>query len=614
MKVTCFHKILILWFACFALNVLCAQNDTLFFDNEFDKIDLNKISNRYSTNKDIAISEAYNSSFSFKNRSNKFAFFDVNEDFGFLTFSISNKTNTNQKLVIEIYNALINKIVFYEKINASFKLINESGTDFSFSSRLINNRNFLYPIQLNPNETKSYVFQFKKSKISIVVPAKIWSERAYTKQSNLQYLIIGLYFGLCIISILISLYTFTILRKNLYILYAFYIISLGLYLSSYLGLYFQYFVYNHNYYNKYIHVFFTVSSLALFILFALKVLNSKQHAPKVTKFLISFLIVTIVIRFSEFILPKSFFIEIKSMVIRFWYMSIIVMNAIIVLLVIKSYKHQKKVTLFFAFAYSFLGLGSIITIINLATGYINAFYYGLPIVFYASFLEIVFLTFTIVFMVKEIYDERNVLSKQLVHQQRQFLSAFMKGEEKERDRIGKELHDNIGSKLSYLKRFIYEKFKDSDVDIAVDDLCNDVRNLSHEISQSELKLVGLVSALSDLAQNYSSGTHLNVEFNSYYPPKNISENISNNLFRIVQEALNNIIKHADASHVDIQLIGHRENITIAIEDDGKGFDSNSQKVGLGLKNIVSRAQQLNGELSIDSKINSGTSVLIIVPL
>jgi signal transduction histidine kinase len=614
MKITCFHKILVIVFMCVPFNTLNAQNDTLFIGDTFEKINLNKISNRYSTNKDISLSEAFIHSFSFKNRSEKFAFFDVNEDFGFLTFSISNKTVSNQKLVIEIYNALINTIGFYEKDNASFRLINESGTDFPFLARLINDRNFLYPIQLNPNETKSYVFQFKKSKISIVVPAKIWNERAFIKQNNLQYLIIGLYFGLCIISILISLYTYTILRKSLYILYAFYIVSLGLYLSSYLGLYFQYLASTHDYYNKYIHVFFTVSTLALFTLFALKVLNSKKHAPKLAKFLIAFLIVTIVIRFSEFIVPKAFFIEIKSIVIRFWYLSIIIMNIIMVLLVIKSYKHQKKITLFFTVAYSFLGLGSIITIINLASGYINAFYYGLPIVFYASFLEIIFLTFTIVFMVKEIYDERNVLSKQLVHQQRQFLSAFMRGEEKERDRIGKELHDNIGSKLSYLKRFVYEKFKDSDVDIAVDDLCNDVRSLSHEISQSELKLVGLVSALSDLAQNYSSGTHLTVEFKSYYPPKNISENISNNLFRIVQEALNNIIKHADASHVDIQLIGHRENITIAIEDDGKGFDFNSTKEGLGLKNMTSRAQQLHGEISIDSKINSGTSVLIIVPL
>ena len=614
MKIICFHKILVVVFVCVAFNTLNAQNDTLFVNDGFKRIDLNKISNRYSTNKDITISEAFKRSFPFKNRSEKFAFFDVNEDFGFLTFSISNKTTTNQKLVIEIYNALINKIDFYEKDNGSFRLINESGTDFPFVSRLINDRNFLYPIQLNPNETKTYVFQFKKSKISIVVPAKIWEGHAFLKQNNLQYIIIGLYFGLCIISILISLYTYTILRKSLYILYASYIISLGFYLSSYLGLYFQFLASTQNYYNKYTHVFFTILTLTLFILFSLKVLNAKQHAPKLTKFLIGFLIATIIIRFSEFLLPKAFFVEIKSIVIRFWYLSIIIMNIIMVLLVIKSYKHQKKVTLFFAFAYSFLGVGSIITIVNLATGYIDAFYYGLPIVFYASFLEIIFLTFTIVFMVKEIYDERNILSKQLVHQQKQFLTAFMKGEEKERERIGKELHDNIGSKLSYLKRFVYEKFKDPEVDSTVDDLCNNVRSLSHEISQSELKLVGLVNALSDLAQNYSSGTHLTVEFNSYYPPKTISENISNNLFRIVQEALNNIIKHADASRVDIQLIGHRENITIAIEDDGKGFDSNSTTNGLGLKNMFSRVQELNGELSIDSKLNSGTSILIIMPL
>lgn len=593
---------------------LKAQVDTLFINNTFENADLSRISNRYSSSFNTSIPNAYKKSYSQKTNKNNYAFFNINEDFGFLTFSVSNKTEVPQNLVIEIYNALINEINFYEKTTNSFLLLNTSGTDFPFASRLKNDRNFLYPILLKPKESKSYIFQFKKEKISIVVPAKIWTESAFQKQNKQQYLFIGIYYGLCFISIIISLYIFYILREKLYLLYATYVVFLGLYLFSYLGLYFQFFCNNEPFYNKYIHVFFTLGSMLLFVLFSIKVLNAEVIAKKITKFLYAFLGCMAIIRFAEFYLPNHVFSNVKPFIIKFWFVSFLLIIAILLFLIIKSYKYQKKVTILYAVAYSFLGIGTVLTIINVSTGTINAFILGLPVVFYASFLEILFLTFTIILMVKGIYDERNILSKKIVIQEKKNLTAFIKGEDQERKRISKELHDNIGSQLSYLKRFISDKFKDEGVTETIDVICNDVRNLSHDISPSDLKIVGFENAVEDLTKNISTQTSLNVDFNSYHFPETLNEDIETQLYRVIQEAFNNILKHAEATHIDVQLMGHENSITITIEDDGKGFDTTNEENGIGLKNMNSRIHQIGGALSIDSQISKGTAVLITLSI
>jgi len=190
----------------------------------------------------------------------------------------------------------------------------------------------------------------------------------------------------------------------------------------------------------------------------------------------------------------------------------------------------------------------------------------------------------------------------------------MKGEDRERKRISKELHDNIGSKLGYLKRFVVDKLKDESVAETIDELCNDVRNLSHEISPSDLTLVGFEGAVADLAKSISKQTSINVDFNSYSFPNDLNEKVTTQLYRVVQEAFNNIIKHADAKFVDVQLIGHADNATISIEDDGVGFDKSIFRQGIGLKNMKSRVNQVNGTLSIDSQSKKGTSIFITIPV
>ena len=265
-----------------------------------------------SSNQKISLEDTYINSLSYKKDDNKCIFFGLENDYCYLTFSVSNNETLTVDLILEISNTLINEIQFYEKTDKEFSLINTTGTDYKFSSRLIHDKNYLFPISIKSKEKKTFLIQLKKEKINLVVPGKLWSEKAFQKHSKKQYLLIGLYLGLCIISLLITFYIYTIVRNNIYLIYALYIVFLALYLFSFLGLYFQYFIPIEATYNKYIHVFITAIVLALFVVFSQKILKSKDNAPKLRKAIYILLIGSILFRFSGFILPDNVFLTIKT--------------------------------------------------------------------------------------------------------------------------------------------------------------------------------------------------------------------------------------------------------------------------------------------------------------
>jgi len=617
MKQTSLHRILLICsFLCFGLmNLnLKAQNDTLYIDTNFNKVNFRKASKVFLSN---TIDSSINKIF----RDDLFSEIDsldskLTNNFHEVTifsFTIKNNDSTKRKLVFEISNVLLDEIFFYEKSNAGFELINKTGIAFPFQDRIIEDRKFLFPFELEPNENKTLVLEFRKNSLSYILPGTVWDKNALQKYNKGQYLVIGIYFGLSFISVFIGLFIYFFLRKSIYLIYGLYVILLGVYLLLYLGLFFQFFTLESMPFNNNIYIFFLVSSVVLFITFSQKILKASENVPRLKRVIDIVLILLIILRFSEFFIAPEVFSKFKPTIILIWYLSFIFLNVALVLEMVASYKKDKKITVLFAIAFSFMSVGTVITILHHSLGLINSYVYGLPIVFYTSTFEILFLTFAIITMVKEIYDERNILSKKLVYQQQRFLTAFINGQEKERERIGKELHDNVGSRLGNFKRLFAKSYSNKKLNEEIDLICNDVRDLSHQITPSQIKLVGLPGAISDLISSYTND-NLVINYNCYQFPEEINESIATNLYRIVQETLNNISKHASASHIDIQLIGHEDSLTLTIEDNGKGFDRNRIKSGLGLKNIKSRVDKLRGNFLLDSSINRGTSVLITIPI
>ncbi|GAB1405534.1 MAG: sensor histidine kinase [Lentimicrobiaceae bacterium] len=201
-------------------------------------------------------------------------------------------------------------------------------------------------------------------------------------------------------------------------------------------------------------------------------------------------------------------------------------------------------------------------------------------------------------------------------EKRKNIGLLLDGQEKERKRISKELHDSIGCQLALIKLNLEAQQQAQDYSgisqsiCAVTDLIKEVRDISHNHSVFVLQRVGLTNAIeSSLYQILScSCAHFNVYFHQLNC--HLSSAVQLMLYRVFQEALNNILKHSEATEVDIQLVRQDKHLTMVICDNGKGFDVKSVHHGLGLHNMRMRIEnQLEGELIIDSRPGHGTTLI-----
>lgn len=197
----------------------------------------------------------------------------------------------------------------------------------------------------------------------------------------------------------------------------------------------------------------------------------------------------------------------------------------------------------------------------------------------------------------------------------------MKGQEEERSRLAKDLHDGVGGLLSGVKLsmsnmkgnvFLSEENAHSfnNVISQLDQSIAELRRVSHNMMPEALVKYGLKEALENYCENLNLSGKIKVQLQIYNMEKRMEQNTEIVIYRIVQELLNNVIKHADAKSVLIQLSREKDRFNLTVEDDGKGFNISEHTPGAGLANIKARAEYLNGSVDIISAKGEGTSVNI----
>lgn len=201
---------------------------------------------------------------------------------------------------------------------------------------------------------------------------------------------------------------------------------------------------------------------------------------------------------------------------------------------------------------------------------------------------------------------------------------ILNAEEKERKRIAADLHDGVGQLLSaslmnlnaFFAKNNIDKNANADADRVmrlVTESYDELRSISHQMMPKALAKSGLESAVQELVSGIEPDK-LSVSFECSGLGSRLDEEIESVLYRVIQESVNNVIKHANAQKLDIQIHKDEDGISVTIEDDGKGFDPKTlKKTGIGLKNIYSRVQLQNGSVDIDSQPGKGTLVAIHMP-
>lgn len=227
---------------------------------------------------------------------------------------------------------------------------------------------------------------------------------------------------------------------------------------------------------------------------------------------------------------------------------------------------------------------------------------------------------------KKLSEQREINLQQKLREKEQteelnLTKAILDGEERERERVAKDLHDGLGGMLAgvkinlstwssnHLEENQYESFHRilNQLDSSVSELRRVARNLMPE----SLLNFGLEIALKDLCEFYMKDD-LTIDFQAINIEKNLPLNLQVNIYRIVQELLNNAVKHSNADNILVQCSQNAEEFYITVEDNGKGItESEMSKVkSLGLKNLQNRVDYLKGKMEIQSTENQGTSVNI----
>lgn len=224
--------------------------------------------------------------------------------------------------------------------------------------------------------------------------------------------------------------------------------------------------------------------------------------------------------------------------------------------------------------------------------------------------------------------QKNKYQQQLNRQQNELFNAIVTTQDQERKRIAQDIHDSLGSVLSAAKLKLssleeskkvlspdqLEKYQTSLG--LLDEASAELRNISHNIMPATLSKLGLEAALQNLINKIAAHSNMQVNFTAHGFEGRIEETTEMSIYRIILELINNIVKHAAAKKITIQLIKYPAYINLMIEDDGQGFDYQKtleEKKGIGLGNIASRVEYLNGTLEVDSVTGKGTTVIIEIP-
>ena len=215
------------------------------------------------------------------------------------------------------------------------------------------------------------------------------------------------------------------------------------------------------------------------------------------------------------------------------------------------------------------------------------------------------------------------LTEQEIQKQKLITQATIDGQEKERLEIGKELHDNINQHLTTTRLYL-EVARDKItgpsrdmIDLAEKNLAEivkQIRFMSQSLVPPTLGDIGLIESIQDLCDSLRMTHSFAINFlHQDFDETGIPENMKLMIFRIIQEQVNNVIRHARASHLLISLCSDRTAIRFSIRDDGQGFDPQQHKKGMGLKNIINRAALFEGRVSIISQPGQGCEVSVELP-
>jgi signal transduction histidine kinase len=221
-----------------------------------------------------------------------------------------------------------------------------------------------------------------------------------------------------------------------------------------------------------------------------------------------------------------------------------------------------------------------------------------------------------------IFQKRNAKQKAALVQAQ--IQSVLDGEEKERTRIAKDLHDGIVQDLTAIKLQLNAGINNNNNTVdknivvsavdSIDKASKEVRNISYQMMPATLIQLGFIPAIEDLLKRVLTVSNIQYDFEQIGITERLPEKIEVSIFRITQELLNNVLKHSEANFVSLLITLKANVVTMIFEDNGKGFDASTVKKGIGFSSLSSRVELLNGDIKYEKADGTGTMAIVKIPI
>ncbi len=550
-----------------------------------------------------------------------------------LRFRIVNQSH-RRDFLIELVNPFITEITFFQVNNAGQTVDTETtGTRYPYWQRRIPHRNFMFPATVNPGDSAWFYCAIAPD-YPLNMRILCWDKgyRLY-EQQRFEDILMTIFFVFCILFLLFTSILITISRQYFQWYYFAYVLLTGLFIPAHLGLGFRYF------WPESPHLQFIVPAvlnnlrLICGIQFFRLYFDLHKTAPRfnrLTQLTLWVFLLTALLQAVHALLPRVF----VGGVLNIYFGFLMLFSLLMLGWALREmfYLRRRRASWFFVVVVlDFVGLATT-SLQYLDLGYgsgdlvargVN--YLGYTTTFFVqdTVIAFFFLEMLLVFNFSvrkylRLLDKDQRAQLRLARMKEQGLNALVLGAENERKRIARDLHDGACVNLAAINMRMDMLREDlsaqpslamqiaglaSDLEMTYREL----RDISHDLMSKALEKKGLLAALEDLSQRMPG---LEVQLYTNYPLEKISAVSQIHLYRIVQELLGNVLKHANARTVTVQLLDNQGNLLLTVEDDGQGFDPQDQAAnqGIGLANIRARAEVLRGHLHLDARVGRGTFV------
>jgi signal transduction histidine kinase len=531
---------------------------------------------------------------------------------------ISNPTDQEVQRYFVPNNPHINHIQVFENRSGTASL--ELGDNFPFDQRPFLDRDLVIPLHLPPHSQQEYLIWMDKVGETFHIEPKVYDYQAFQQKKANDTLVIGWILGWMSIIILFALFFAVELKSWTGVIYAAYVCSISLWLATHWGLTFQYFWPDQLIWVGKARPFFNLLTNVLILLLVVRFFPPQTKGKKTA------VLIWVTILFQMALLLGVAFVPqvMENVNAKVLLLKVTGVVSLLSSLWVLSYSFQQwraKVPLagYYLIGVAFLALFGIILQLNQ-----KILPMGLPsyLVDFGSAFGLMGETgmITAAFARKAslFKKEKEKLVIEMLAKEKQVADQLIQVQEEERKRLGRDLHDSIGGMLAslYIKTETIQAPNQQEALHELRDLIEqsiqEARSLSHNLTPHHLEENGLENVLKAqinlLSQKYSIDFHFFFKVETALPtPLQVM------LYRISNELLQNIVKHAQASEALLSISEIDQKIELIAEDNGIGMDPNLSKNGIGLKNIQERVTYLKGNLELESN-SSGTTLTISIPL